>query len=152
MGIRGITYKGSVIILLLAAMLICDNAQGQSRRERRRMEQRRKEIERRRAQPDKRPADKVEDRRNDEPIKAKPKKKPEVAYPRSTIKDVYRIDVLVALYLDELVKIDKPAFKKIPEKAVNGIDFYQGIKLATDTLDAKGYRFEVFVHGYNQPQ
>src|ERR1043165_1724098 len=153
MGIKGFTYRGSVIIILLAALLFSDTAHGQSRRERKRMEQRRKEMERRRTQPDRRPpGNPAENRRDEQPIKVK-KRKTEVVYPRSAIKDVYRIDVLAALSLDKLVKKDKPAFKgRIPEKALSGLDFYQGIKLAADTLDAKNYKLEIYMHDITNPQ
>jgi hypothetical protein len=47
------------------------------------------------------------------------KKKKEVKYPSTAIKQRYRVDVFVHMYLDELVKDGKPVFKnKIPEKAV----------------------------------
>src|SRR5687768_10734995 len=58
------------------------------------------------------------------------KKKREVNYPVSEKKNGYRVDVLVPLYLDELVKDDKPTFKgKVPEKAAGGMEFYEGLQL-----------------------
>jgi hypothetical protein len=51
------------------------------------------------------------------------------------------------LYLNNLIKDDKPIFKgKIPDKAVTGIDFYEGVKLAADTLNRIGYGMDVYVH------
>ena len=69
----------------------------------------------------------------------KVKKKREIEYPQSIAKERYRIDVLLPLYLDELVKEDKPTFKgKVPEKAQPGINFYEGVNLAVDTLTNMG--------------
>lgn len=91
-----------------------------------------------------------------EPVKkktiTKPKpvtttKKPDPDYPKSEIKSKYRIDVFAHLYLNELVKDGKPVFKgKLPDKATNGLDFYEGIKLAADTLNMMGYNVDVHVH------
>jgi hypothetical protein len=82
----------------------------------------------------------------------KPKKKKSFDYPPSQIKDRYRIDVLVPLYLDELVKDNKPSFKgHVPEKASTGLNFYQGVKLAADTLSALGYNVDVFIHDISLP-
>src|SRR5436190_19983313 len=70
----------------------------------------------------------------DKPI-VKPKKKRELSFPESKIRTRYRVDVLAQLYLNTLIKDDKPTFKgKIPDKAIAGIDFYEGVKLASDTL------------------
>jgi len=90
-----------------------------------------------------------------EPVtKTKPpeKKRREIEYPASRLKSRYRVDVLAALYLDDLVKNDKPVYKdKIPEKALQGMDFYQGIQLAADTLNEKGYDIDVYVHDITDP-
>lgn len=75
------------------------------------------------------------------------KKKIYPVYPPTVFKERYRIDVFVALYLNELVKEDKPTFKgRIPDKAVGGLDFYKGVKLATDSLNKQGYAFDVYIH------
>jgi hypothetical protein len=77
----------------------------------------------------------------------KPKKIRTVVYPKTVKKNRYRIDIMIPLYVDELVKNDKIAFKgKIPEKAQGGINFYEGIKLAVDTLTHLGYKMDVYVH------
>lgn len=77
----------------------------------------------------------------------KPKKSRELVYPKTVKKNRYRIDIMIPLYVDELVKNDKIAFKgKIPEKAQGGINFYEGIKLAVDTLTHLGYKLDVYVH------
>lgn len=81
------------------------------------------------------------------PKAEKTKKKREIDYPQSIAKERYRIDVLLPLYLDELVKEDKPTFKgKLPEKAQAGINFYEGVSLAVDTLTTMGYKTDIYVH------
>lgn len=102
--------------------------------------------------------DKIEERTTTrrQPIKEKPvvqpRKRIEPVYPASVLKDRYRIDVFVSLYLDELVKDDRTTLKgKVPEKAVNGLDFYEGVKLASDTLNALGYAIDVYVHDVIKP-
>jgi len=68
------------------------------------------------------------------------------SYPGSEKKDRYRIDVLVQLYLDELVKGGQSVYKvRIPEKALAGLNFYEGIKLAIDTLRDE-YEVDVHIH------
>lgn len=137
-------YK--LVVALLVTALAVSDADAQSRRERKRRERERYERSKATVHPDRRPVDTPRETRRPDPPKPK-KKVLEVDYPRSTIKDVYRIDVLVPLYLDELVKNNKPAYKgKVPDKAASGIDFYQGVKLATDTLEFKGYKLDVYVH------
>ena len=77
----------------------------------------------------------------------------EIVYPKSVHKNRYRIDVFVPLYLSECVKGDKNISKdKIPDKAMAGINFYEGVKLAVDTLDQSGYRMDVFVHDVTEPK
>jgi ABC-type branched-subunit amino acid transport system substrate-binding protein len=143
MGIR-IGMKWSIVLAVLFTTLIVQDASAQSRRKQKKLDEERKE--RMRQHPDRRPQERAREPRREEP-KPKPKKKFEVEYPRTTMKDVYRIDILVPLYLDELVKNNKPAYKgKVPEKAASGLDFYQGISLAVDTLNYKGYKLDVHVH------
>ena len=81
---------------------------------------------------------------------APPKKKShseQLAYPATQLKDHYRIDILAPLYLNELVSGNKKTYKEHPpEKALPGINFYEGIRLAADTLDAFGYRMDIYVH------
>lgn len=77
----------------------------------------------------------------------KPKRKREINYPNSIKRDRYQIDILIPLYLDELVKDNKVIVKgKLPEKAQGGLNFYEGIKLAVDTLASMGYKTDIFVH------
>lgn len=78
--------------------------------------------------------------------KTEPKKSKEFEYPASKVKSRYRVDVLVPLYLDELVKNNKPVYRdRIPEKAIAGMNFYEGIKLASDTLRSY-YNLDVYIH------
>jgi len=70
------------------------------------------------------------------------KRKIDLHYPPSIKKSTYRIDVLVPLNIDELEKSDK----RFPEKSIAGIDFYEGVKLATDTLNMFRYHIQVYVH------
>ncbi|HTN45441.1 MAG TPA: hypothetical protein VL098_03780 [Flavipsychrobacter sp.] len=89
-----------------------------------------------------------------EPVKAPPKKKTrDIEYPKTVIKDRYRIDVLLPLYLDELVKDSKPVSKDyIPEKSQNAVNFYEGMKLAADTLTKLGYNIDLYVHDITQKE
>jgi len=83
----------------------------------------------------------------------KPKKKRIVAYPKTEKKIRYRIDVLMPLYLDELVKNNQLAFKgKLPEKAQSGLSFFEGVKLATDTMQRLQYKADVYVHDITNPR
>lgn len=78
--------------------------------------------------------------------KTEPKKLKEFEYPNTRMKNRYRVDVLVPLYLDELVKNNKPVYKdRIPEKAIAGMNFYEGVKLAADTL-GNMYSMDVYIH------
>jgi ABC-type branched-subunit amino acid transport system substrate-binding protein len=90
---------------------------------------------------------KVPVREREKPRAEKKVAKPVFQYPETEMKSRYRIDVLIPLYLDELVKDGKSVYKgKIPEKAQAGMDFYEGVKLATDTLNKQGYNIDVYVH------
>lgn len=83
----------------------------------------------------------------EKPKAEKPKRKKHIDYPESVKKDRYRIDVMIPLYLDEIVKDDKVMVKgRIPEKAQSGINFYEGVKLAVDTLKFMGYKTDVYIH------
>lgn len=80
-------------------------------------------------------------RKSTAPAKPKP-----FEYPVTERKARYRVDVLVQLYLDELVQGNKSVYKvKIPEKATPGMNFYEGIKLATDTL-RDYYNLDIYIH------
>ncbi len=76
------------------------------------------------------------------------KKKKEIYYPVSEKKSRYRVDVVMPLYLDELVKNDKPTFKgKVPDKAAGGLEFYEGMQIAADSLRTHGgYNIDIYIH------
>jgi len=75
------------------------------------------------------------------------KRKQEVLYPTTKFKNSYRINVLLPLYLDELVKGESVTFKdKVPEKAVQGIAFYEGVKLAADSLKKAGFNLDIYIN------
>jgi hypothetical protein len=71
-------------------------------------------------------------------------------YPTSKIKLRYRIDVLIPLYLDELVEEDQPVFEHLPDNATNGYQFYEGILLAKDSLNKLGYNLDIYIHDITQ--
>lgn len=86
-------------------------------------------------------------------VKPKPSVKKPAAweYPASVKKTRYRIDFFAPLYLDELIKNNKSVYKgRLPEKAVTGLDFYEGVKLAADTLNAMGYSIDIYTHDVTQ--
>jgi hypothetical protein len=81
-----------------------------------------------------------------EPKKPPVKKKQEVEYPVTVMKQRYRVDVLAPLYLDELVKGDKVVYKdKVPDKAISAVEFCEGVKIAADTLNDL-YSLDVYIH------
>lgn len=68
------------------------------------------------------------------------------------LKDRYRIDVLAQMYLPELVAGGKPVYKShIPDKVLPALNFYQGIRLAADTLNTIGYQLDVYFHDIADP-
>ncbi len=73
------------------------------------------------------------------------KKWSDIEYPTSQRKQSYRIEVLIPMYLDELVKNGYPV-KEIPEKALAGLDFYKGLLIAADSLKKAGFNLDIFVH------
>lgn len=72
--------------------------------------------------------------------------------PRTVRKERYRVDVLASIYLNETVKGGKSIYAvKLPEKVLPGLNFYEGIKLATDSLNKLGYQMDVYVHDITDP-
>lgn len=68
-------------------------------------------------------------------------------YPLTKMKPRYRIDVLAAMYLDELVKGQSVTYKnKMPEKAEQGIAFYEGVQMAADSLKKAGFKIDIYIH------
>jgi len=75
------------------------------------------------------------------------KRKQELSYPDSKVKKRYRVSVIAPLYLDELVRGESVTFKdKVPEKAMAGLAFYQGVKLAADSLRRAGAKLDIYIH------
>ena len=107
-------------------------------------------------EPKRRPANRPQQKNQStgkKPAKEKKKIQPdEIVYPQSVRKNRYRIDVFAALYLNELNTAKPVAREKLPEKMAPGLNFYEGIKLATDTLDFAGYRMDVYVHDIIDPK
>ncbi len=67
-------------------------------------------------------------------------------YPASTKKDRYRIDIFAAIYLDELVKSRNKNNDRIPDKALQGVSFYEGVSIAADSLKRAGFNIDIYVH------
>jgi hypothetical protein len=90
---------------------------------------------------------------NKQPTKPVTKKRPDkVEYPSTVVKARYRIDLLLPLYLNELVKNDKVVYKdKLPEKAISGVNFYEGVRMAADSLTKMGYAVDIHVHDITEP-
>jgi hypothetical protein len=121
----------------------------------RRREQRKKEKEERRKKkheaqqpkPEVVKKEKKEKKEKKDKKKPLPLKKKEIKYPNTVLKSRYRIDVLTPMYLDDLVKGESITFKdKLPEKAQPGMAFYQGIKLAADSLKRAGFKIDIYIH------
>lgn len=75
------------------------------------------------------------------------KRKTDLAWPDSKIKKRYKVSVVVPLYLDELVRGESVTFRdKVPEKATAGLAFYQGVKLAADSLKRAGAKLDIYIH------
>lgn len=67
-------------------------------------------------------------------------------YPESEKKDRYRIDLLLPLHLDEMVEGDRPQFRgRVPEKISSAMEFYQGAKIAADSLGSMGLSLDIHV-------
>ncbi len=79
--------------------------------------------------------------------KLKQKKEPE--YEERDKKEVYRIDVLLPLQLNNLVQNGKPVYSKIPDHLQQPLNFYEGLSIAADSLKAKRYKIELYVHDIN---
>jgi len=76
--------------------------------------------------------------------KTNSKRKQEIYYPDTKMKKRYRVSVIVPLFLDELVRGESVTFKeKVPDKALPGLAFYQGLKLAADSLRNAGVKMDI---------
>ena len=70
-----------------------------------------------------------------------------VSFPPTIKKTKYRIDVVAAVYLNEITKVHGPhGVMKIPEKAIAGLGFYQGVRMAIDSLKDAGLPVDIFIH------
>ncbi len=68
-------------------------------------------------------------------------------YVPTKMKQRYRIDILVSLYLDDLAKANGRTEKaKIKEKASAGVSFYEGITMAADSLKKAGFNIDIYIH------
>ncbi len=65
------------------------------------------------------------------------------SYPKAQRKAKYNIAVLTPLFLDSVDISKNPA--RLPKFMLPGIDFYQGVEIAADTLRKKGYKFDIHV-------
>jgi hypothetical protein len=73
-------------------------------------------------------------------------KKHEIYYPETKLRKRYKVAVIVPLYLDELVRGESVTFKdNVPEKAAPGLAFYQGVKLAADSLRRAGAKLDIYI-------
>ncbi len=136
-----------------------DTDGGEEKKESRRSRKKHKKEERRKEKEERKKKGKKKKDRKDEPAKksgsrknsgnlfAQSKKRHDVNYPKSQYKDRYRVSVLAPLYLDELVSGEGVTFKdKMPEKAQAGVGFYQGVKLAADSLRRAGFGLDIYIH------
>jgi hypothetical protein len=71
-----------------------------------------------------------------------------INYPASKKKSSYRIDIFVQLNLGDIS--GESSKTKLPERIMSGLDFYEGIKLAADTLNALGYNIDAYVHDISE--
>ncbi len=140
-----------VLIVVALGLLLCcygNDADAQSRRERKREEKRREAIRnyyKNNPQLQNKQGTKATDKTTAKPKPAAPKK--EFDFPKTEMKDRYRIDVLAPLYLAELVQDGKTVNKgRLPDKVQNTLKFYEGMLIAADTLKKLGYKLDVFVY------
>ncbi|MHB1921209.1 MAG: hypothetical protein ACYCOO_03125 [Chitinophagaceae bacterium] len=69
------------------------------------------------------------------------------AFARVIQKDRYRVAIFAPIYLDSLVDPDDHFIgSRIPHYAIPGLDFYEGAKLALDSLKQLGFHLEVTVY------
>lgn len=65
-------------------------------------------------------------------------------YPDPEKKERYKIAILTPLYLDS-VDLEKN-LTRIPKFMMPGIDFYQGARIAADTLNNQGLKFDLYIY------
>lgn len=75
-----------------------------------------------------------------------------VDYPKSVLKLRYRVDVFLPLYLSENVPGGKPVSRdQLTERSLSGINFYEGLKMAADSLTKLGFSADVYIHDVTDP-
>lgn len=133
--------KKFISVAVFGAFLLCcmaTDANAQSRREKKRRKKQATERRERTVRPP------VETTRKPAP---RPQVKREFEYPKSELKEKYRIDLLGTFYLPELVQDGKVVTKgKLPDKVMPSLKFYEGMTIAADTLQKLGYKFDIFVY------
>jgi hypothetical protein len=67
-----------------------------------------------------------------------------IIYKNPVKKERYNIAVLTPLYLDS-VDLEKN-LAHIPKFIMPGLDFYQGIQIAADTLRKQGFKLDIYIH------
>ena len=67
-----------------------------------------------------------------------------IIYENPVKKERYKIAVLTPLYLDS-VDLEKN-LAHIPKFIMPGLDFYQGIQIAADTLRKQGFKLDIYIH------
>jgi hypothetical protein len=70
----------------------------------------------------------------------------EVSWPPTTVRSRYRVEVLSPMYLDEIAAGAKPGKNKIPDKAIPGLAFYEGLQIAADSLKKAGFNIDIYIH------
>lgn len=74
------------------------------------------------------------------------RKRQQIYYPDSRMKKHYRVAIIAPLFLDELVRGESVTFRdRVPDKAAAGLAFYQGVKLAADSLERAGLKMDIDV-------
>lgn len=68
----------------------------------------------------------------------------EFRFPVAVKKDKYKIAVLTPMYLDSVEWTKN--LTQIPKFMMPGIDFYQGVMIAADTLKKQGFKLEIYVY------
>jgi hypothetical protein len=80
--------------------------------------------------------------------KVKAKKEPE--YPATKLKDQYTIDIFLPLSLKEITTA-KANNKKMADKYLPAINYYEGLALAADKLSAQNMKLQLNIHDITNP-
>lgn len=74
------------------------------------------------------------------------------AFPETVKKERYRIDVLIPMYLQSLITADnKPVHKRPPPRLAGEVNFYEGLRMAADTLGKSGLNLDIYIHDVTDP-